>query len=226
MKWPLFVLIASPLLSVAQARPYGHYDFNKVASVTRSANGQHLATINVVYLDQIVSDLYAHAGNYPPMFDSPEDRDRAELDVKLLSGILETVLKQPQPNLPLLLRSAEIDSVGHNLDVPNSGEKAVAAFTAYLKDSPDDGQATYLFGKFLSEADRVFEAIPLLEKAKSLGVPQATYTLGLTYLAAGYRQSALDNLEQYAKSAPEDTTVLKTIDAIRSGNVQVRPGSP
>jgi hypothetical protein len=79
---------------------------------------------------------------------------------------------------------------------------------------------------FLATTTKIADAIPYLEKAKSLGVLAAEYPLGLAYSATGDRGKALENLENYSKRVPGDENVIKMIDAIRRGNIEIKHGNP
>jgi tetratricopeptide (TPR) repeat protein len=218
-------LVAVALIHVpgaAHAGEYGHYDINKIVAVSRSESGQDSVTISFMYLGQLINDLQSHAASYPPRFDSPDDLGRARADVKALSGILDIAVNTPSPSQKLLLRAAVLNSVGHNLDVPGTGQRAMAAFAALLRQAPDDPQANFLYGKFLFDAGRPADAIPILQKATSLGFANADYFLGLAYLTTGDKEKALETLERYAKHAPNDANAPKIIDAIRNGQVHIK----
>lgn len=71
----------------------------------------------------------------------------------------------------------------------------MAAFTALLRQVPDDPRANFLYGKFLFDAGRPADAIPVFEKAKSLGIANADLFLGPAFGATGNKDKALENLE-------------------------------
>ncbi len=219
-------LVLSQIVAVAKATEYGQYDIKKVVTITQSAAGQNSATISFAYLDQIIDDLSSHAANYPPRFDSPDDLYRARVDVKALSAILDTLLSSPSPDRQILLRAGVLNSIGHNLDVPGCADRAIGAFTALLRQTPDDPRANYFYGRFLTGAGKPADAIPFLEKAKSLGDVNADYTLGIAYLSEGDKAKALDNLELYARRVPNDANAAKMIDALRNGSVQIKKVNP
>ena len=223
------IALGTVLLSIAvlgQAKEYGHYEIKSIATVSQSATGQHSVTINFSLLDQLLADLSIHNNNYPAQFDTAEDRQRAVRDVIAVSKILDILLDNPSPNAEVLLRAAEVNGIGHNLDIPGAGEKAMTDFTALLNRSPDDPRADYLYGKFLVSAGKPREAIPLLEKAKATTALNADWTLGLAYLALNARAKALESLEEYVKRVPNDKNAAKLIDAIRNGAVEFKKGSP
>jgi|HubBroStandDraft_5_1064220.scaffolds.fasta_scaffold63728_2 predicted Zn-dependent protease len=230
LRTPMSRLILGALLlnpaAFAHAKEYGHYDIRNVITVSESATGQHSATVNFSLLDQMLDDLSVHNNNYPAQFDSAEDRQRAVSDVTAISKPLDMLANNPNPNAQLLLRVAVLNSVGHNMDIPGAAEKAMTAFTTLLKKSPDDPRAHYLYGKFLVGAGKPLDAIPVLERAKSLGAVNADYTVGLAYLSAGDKKKALENLEHYARRVPDDSNAPKIIEAIRNGNIEVKKGSP
>src|SRR3990172_4895689 len=101
----LLALTAALLLwySVACAQGYGSYDLKRILNVSETPTGKEYR-MDVNYLDRILDDLAAHAGNYPPRFDSVEDRNRAERDVGGLSAMLLGVLnpatgENPNPEI-------------------------------------------------------------------------------------------------------------------------------
>jgi tetratricopeptide (TPR) repeat protein len=220
------VVLALQVTAVAYGKEYGHYDTAKIVAVAQAANGQYSAKVNFVLLDQILGDLSLHNDTYPSQFDSQEDRRRATRDVMVISRTLDTLLSGPAQDRQLLLRAALLDSIGHNLDVPDADKKALAAFTGLLSQVPDDARANYLYGKFLVSTGKPGEAIGVLEKAKRLGAGEADYTLAVAYSSIGLRDKALEDLRRYAKRAPKDPNVAKLIDSIRDGNIEVQQGKP
>jgi tetratricopeptide (TPR) repeat protein len=212
--------------TAAYANEYGRYDVKQVVAVSQSSDGQNHATISFSYLDQIITDLASHAADYPPRFDSPKDLKRAQADVTALSAMLDTLSNGPAPNQQLLLYVGILNSIGHNLDVPATAQRAISAFTRLLQQAPEEPRANFFYGKFLADAGKPNEAIPMLEKAKSLGVANADYVLGIAYMVAGNNEKALENFELYAKRVPNDPNAAKMIDAIRNGNVQLKKVTP
>jgi len=211
---------AKALLTLA--REYGHYDIKQIISVAPGASGKPAVTINIIYLSRIVDDLGRHAAVYPPHFESAEDRQRAERDVVAISELLDPISDKFSHNPVLLMRLAMLHASGHNLDVPGSAPKAVAAFTALLNQAPEDPQANYRYGVFLAAATKNGEAIPLLEKAKSLGVVDADYWLGWSYAVAGNKAKAIENLERYSKRMPGDQNAAAILDAVRHDRFNIK----
>jgi|HubBroStandDraft_1064217.scaffolds.fasta_scaffold07315_6 tetratricopeptide (TPR) repeat protein len=204
----------------AQAKEYGHYEVAKVISLSKET-GKPTATINVAYLTQILDDLGSHASAFPPQFDSAEDRHRAEQDVSLLSNMLDTVAENFSHNPPLLMRLAVLHAIGHNLDIPGSGELAEATFKKLLEVAPNDGLANLRFGIFYAEtATKRADAIPYLEKAKALGVANADYWLGLAYISLGDKPKAIENLKSYTSRVPTDAKTAAMLDAVQNGKVE------
>jgi tetratricopeptide (TPR) repeat protein len=204
-------------------REYGHYDIKQVISVAPGASGKPSVTVNIIYLSRIVDDLGRHAAVYPPHFESAEDRQRAERDVVAISALLDPISDKFSHNPVLLMRLALLHAFGHNLDVPGSAPKAVAAFTSLLNLAPDDPQANYRYGVFLASSTKSGEAIPLLEKAKSLGVSDTDYWLGWSYAVAGNKAKAVENLESYTKRMPGDQNAAAILDAVRNDKFNIKP---
>jgi tetratricopeptide (TPR) repeat protein len=211
---------------IALARAYGHYDIKKVVTVTEAAPGKPTASINIAYLSQILDDLSRHASTYPPHFESADDRRRAEHDLSAISAVLDPLTESFSHNPDLLMRVALLHAFGHNLDIPDSSQKAVAAFTTLLKLTPEDPMANYRYGVFLASTTKAGDGIPYLEKAKGLGVVNADYWLGVSYQVAGDKAKAVENLENYIKRAPSDANAARMLDAIRNDKVETKVLKP
>ncbi|MDA0200128.1 MAG: hypothetical protein OT643_15305, partial [Bacteroidetes bacterium] len=113
----LLALLVVLVTSNANAREYGNYDPKRLLTISETSAGKNYG-FDSAYLDQILNDLSAHAKNYPPQFDTPQDKQRATQDVKALSGMLDILINVPTPNSELLVRASYINSMGHNLDIP------------------------------------------------------------------------------------------------------------
>lgn len=214
----LLILLAA---CTAHAKEYGQYDPKRLLLVAETPEGKKYR-FDGAYLDQMLNDLASHANNYPPQFDSPQDKQRAIQDVKALSGMLDTLINVPSPNPEFMLRAAHLNSMGHNLDIPGAAEKAGAIFQKHLAARPEDPRGNFLYGVFLGGSGRPKEALPYLEKALSVGVVDAAYAIGMSHLMLGDKAKALQFLESYKRSKPADTRVDTLIDAIRNGKVELK----
>ena len=207
--------------SFAQAAEYGSYEPKRILTVTETSSGKTYG-IDTKYLDQILNDLGRHAKNYPPQFDTPQDKPRAVQDIKMLSGMLDILINVPSPNPEILWRAGFLNSMGHNLDIAGSAQKTFTIFQKLLSTSPSDPRGNYMYGTFLAGAGKPKDALPYLEKALSVGVTDAAYALGMTHLSLGNKESALVNLEAYRQRNPNDMNVTKLIGAIRNGKVEIK----
>ncbi len=224
MRKYLLTLLILLACSVAYAKEYGTYDPKRALTVSETPAGKKYG-FDVPYLDKILNDLAAHAKNYPPQFDTPGDRQRAVQDVKVLSGMLDILITGPTPNPELLRRAGFLNSIGHNLDIPGSAEKAGSIFRNLLTAAPSDPRGNYMYGTFLAGTGKPTQALPYLEKALALGVADAAYAIGMTYLSLGDKEKALEHLEAYKRRNPSDGSVDKLIDAIRNGRIEFKKGS-
>jgi len=213
------------LVSSSHAREYGNYDPKRMLTVSETPAGIRHG-FDVAYLDMMLNDLGAHAKNYPPRFDTPGDRQRAARDVKVISGMLDILINVPSPNPELLMRAGFLNSMGHNLDIAGSAEKTMSIFQRLLAAAPSDPRGNYMYGTFLAGAGKPKEALPYLNKALAVGVTDAAYAIGMTYLTLGDKAMALKSLEDYKRRKPDDGNVDKLIDAVRSGKVELnrKPG--
>jgi tetratricopeptide (TPR) repeat protein len=210
--------------SLAYGKEYGDYDPKRILTFTETSSGKSYG-IDGRYLDQILNDLSFHAKNYPTQFDSHQDRQRAIQDVKTLSGMLDILINGPNPHPELLWRAGFLNSMGHNLDILGSAEKAVAIFQKSLSISPSDPRSNYMYGTLLASIGKWDEALPYLQKAHSAGVADAAYSLGMTYLSLGQKEKALEHLEIYRQRNPNDGNIGKLIDGIRNGKLEIKKSS-
>jgi tetratricopeptide (TPR) repeat protein len=218
----IFITLFSLLLATAaSAAPYGNYDPKRLLTAVDTPSGKKPA-IDGKYLDQMVNDLAAHAKNYPPQFDSPQDQQRAAKDAQVLAGMLDLMIDGPGPNPELLIRAAFLNAIGHNLDVPGAAEKADKNFQKYLALVPSDPRGNYMYGTFLGGVGKPKDALPYLEKALSYGVIDAAYAKGMSHLALGEKDQALKSFDIYKRQRPSDPNVDKLIDAIKNGQIEVK----
>lgn len=225
MRIALVVISLLSVLSFAEAKEYGNYNLKqslkRLITIPDTASGEH-TSVHVDYLDQILTDLSFHARNYPPTFDTPEDKARAIEDVKTLTVFLDILVNGPHPHPELLLRAGLLNSIGHTLGIPGTAEEAKLLFQRLLATSPSDPRANYHYGTFLAGAAESREALPFLEKALAAGVRDAAYSIGMTYLILGDRQKALVSLETYQQHHPHDEPLAKLIDDIRNGQFKIK----
>ncbi|MCK9201408.1 MAG: hypothetical protein M0P59_06910 [Gallionella sp.] len=217
----LLTLLVVLVTSSASAREYGNYDPKRLLTVSETPAGKNYG-FDGAYLDQMLNDLSAHAKNYPPQFDTPQDKQRATQDVKALSGMLDILINVPNPNPELLVRAGYVNSMGHNLDISGAAEKTNSIFLRLLAAVPSDPRGNYMYGTFLAGVGKPKEALPYLEKALAVGVVDAAYAIGMTYLSLGDKEQALKSLENYKQRKPSDENVVKLIDAIRNGKIEIK----
>jgi len=217
----VWAVIAAPS---AYAKEYGNYDARRILTVAETPSGKRHG-IDMPYLDQMVNDLATHAKNYPPNFDSDADRQRATRDAGMLAGILDILVNGPNPHPEILFRAALVNSFGHNLKIPGAAEKASSIFQRLLVISPDHPRTNQYYGMFLAGTGKFRESIPFLEKALAAGFVDASYSLGMVHLSLGDKVKALEYLENYQKRNPNDANVVRLIEGIRDGKVELKRNS-
>lgn len=221
MRTLLLTILLALVTTAVNAREYGNYDTKRLITVTETPEGKKYG-FGGPYLGQMMNDLSAHARNYPPQFDTPQDKQRATEDVKALSGMLDLLINVPNPDLRLLTLAGDVNSMGHNLDIPGLAQKADSIFLRLLAAAPSDPQGNFMYGAFLSGIGKPKEALPYLERALSLGVIDAAYAIGMTHLTLGDKDAALKNLEDYKRRKPSDEGVDQLINAIRNGKIEFK----
>lgn len=220
MRTLVLLLLLALTTPMACATSYPGYDPQKILTVSENASGQKIYGLDMRYLDRMLGDLSRHAGRYPPSFDSTEQKQRAIQDLGALSGMLGLLLKDGKPNTQILFRSAIANRMGNNLDIPKAAEKAEQQFQTLLQAEPDAPQGNYQFGIFLAETGRVERSIPYLEKALSLGLEEANYSLGMAYLGINNREEALFRLNAYLKNNPTDRATQKLVQGIQASRLE------
>jgi tetratricopeptide (TPR) repeat protein len=215
----LFLLLLP--MAMAFGGSYGTYDSKKLLTSPES-NPDRKQGLDLKYLDQMLSDLADHARNYPTQFESLQDRLRAIEDVKALSKLFDILLASPNMTPGLLRRAALLYSIGHNLDIQGAAQKASNGFERLLKMVPEDPQGNFMYGVFLGGSGRSTIAIPYLEKALSLGVTDANYSLGMSYIALGNKEKAIFYFKQYKITNPNDKSTDEILTAIENGRIGVK----
>jgi TonB family protein len=221
------LLVITVVLTCAAAQSpkgyveYGDYDARKCLKATKSEGGNEQLDLKCV--DEIMDDLAKRAKGYPPSFRSDKERKRAERDVRLLAAMFDPIVAKDDAEVEMLLRAGFLNSMGHNLDIEGSAEKAINYFERLLKKEPDHVKGNYLYGIFLAAtATKHKESVKYLEKAYRLGVVDAAYALGLVHLVLGDKRKSLEYLEAYAQNNPDDEKTKRLIEGIKSGRVEVK----
>ena len=212
----LLILLLLPARLLAQE--YGHFDLSKVMEVSEK-DGQFRAEISFSYLDRVLQDLQSHAMDYPPRFDSVKDRKRAEADVRKLDLMLGVVLKQ-EGSPDLLWRAAQLSTMAYALDMPGAGQRAEVLFAQLLELKPKDGRAEYRYGLFLASKGEHERAKVHLEKALTLGMMEAEFSLGQVLRGLGQHEEAQRYLNHYHITHPDDERVANLLvsPSRRAGN--------
>lgn len=215
----LMLLLTMGRGSPAWAKAYGNYDLRQMlVPASRPGAG---GSFNMVHFDTMLSDLLEHAANYPPVFDSPADAQRAKSDARHLIAMLDTAFGTSPPT-PLLLRMALLGSIGHNLQLPEGVNFAQANFSRLLRADVNDAQTNYHYGSFLAGTGRLRESLPYLYKARDKGVTPALYSIGLAQLGLGDKVLALAAFDAYLKRNPADQKVKLLVNAVRDGKVEIQ----
>jgi TolA-binding protein len=203
--------------NIVFAAPYGQYDLK---SLVIQKDGK--TTFDVQKFGQILGDLDIHAAQYPPKFDSKSDQERATRDAAMLSNMMDVLVDAPNPNPDLLLRTAFLNSIAHNLDVAGAAQKASAQYKQFLVMYPTDPKANYLYGLFLVGSGNPKESIAPLSVAQKAGMAPAEFALGFAYLSLGEQKTALSYFESYQRKVPSDTRVAELIGAVKAGKVEFK----
>jgi tetratricopeptide (TPR) repeat protein len=221
------LLVITVVLGCAAAQPqkgyveYGDYDARKCLKVAKAEDGKE--SLDLKCVDGIMDDLAKHAKGFPPSFRSKEEKGRAERDVKMLSAMFAPIAAKDDAEMEILLRAGFLNSMGHNLDIQGSAERAINYFERLLKKESDHVKGNYYYGGFLAAIpNRQKESLKYLEKAYQLGIEDAAYTLGLTHLILGDKNKFLEYFEAYVRSNPDNESAKRLLENIKSGKGEVK----
>lgn len=217
--WPL--LICLTVSTPVWATPYTVMPFDQLV-YAKQGNSKPEYGINLKVMDTAIEQLKSHAGNYPPQFDNQADQKEAVQDVLKLNHVLTVINHGKEISTSLLLRQAEVNSIGHNLDIPEAAGLADQLFQQVLKQEPENINANYLFGTFLGNTGRARDALPYLHKAKAGHSHEARYSLGIAYLMLGDKEQALNELKAYRTGMSDTAEVDKLINAIETGQLKIK----
>jgi tetratricopeptide (TPR) repeat protein len=83
-------------------------------------------------------------------------------------------------------------------------EEAIATLTRLLELQPESPDGNYLIGEAYLQIKKGSKAVPYLEKAAQVGRPEAHLRLATLYDAAGMKDRAAHEYEEYLKKQPND----------------------
>jgi len=178
-------------------------------------------------IDDTLARIAPHARGFPPTFASVDERKQIEADLRRLLVLLDAAVVQLPNETDLLFRAGFANAMGHNLDFSGCAEKSIAAYEKFLKLKPDDKIGNYYYGGFLAgTATRRQDSIKYLEKALSLGVTDAHYTLAFVYLGQADKQKALLHLKKYAEANPKETWIKEKIAQVEKAEIRIHNEPP
>lgn len=221
----IFALVLVLLLAAAAlAAPYGDYDLRTAIVPADPATGRKEA-VDGAYLQRMISDLYDHAGGYPPKFDSRQDQERARRDAAVLLKAMPLFAEDMPGDQMLQFATGAAGAVAHNLDVPGGDAVARKYFTRLLALNPNHGPGNEFFGVHLMGSSALQEGLPYLKKAQALGVPEAEYSLAVASLMLGDRPAAEEHLKAFLAKRPDDQQAERLLKALRDPAVRIEPKS-
>jgi tetratricopeptide (TPR) repeat protein len=173
-------------------------------------------------IDSRIAPIFARASNYPPQFDSQEQRAETEKELHAIIDLLDRAHDAYPGDREILKRLAEANALGHNLDFAGCGETAIRQYEELLRQVPNDAKTQYLYGSFLSGTAYYESSVPHLEVAIQNGIADAHYTLAFVYIKMGQPERALPEFKAYLITDPENPTALKMVRQIQDGTLRLR----
>ena len=216
LSWSKFLITSTLLLSFSHAVPYEPINIDQL--LIKKEQG---ATINLQYLQDRIEELSKNAGTYPTQFDSEQDKALAQKETQVLLEIAKTMTDSADEPSTLYL-AMQIARIGHNLDIKGAAEQTISYADRFIEKTPDDSRGYFFMGAFLSEAGKAKEGKPYLDKALELGNEAARWSLAMSALFEGNTEEALNQLNLYQKSFPNDPRVQTLIEAIQNGTIELK----
>lgn len=199
------------------------YEISDILVKQQNENGQTTYSANVEIIDYYINRISINAKEYPPRFSSKEEQEEVTSKLSQLINILEIIGENQQENPDFLFQAAIANSMGHNLDLQGSADRAKNYFDKLLNISPENPEANYQYGMFLSGTSAYhFDGIPYLEKALAYGQKDALFTLGLLAVQQGHKEKGLAYLTEFSENNPEDTYAKRVINAVNEGKIQFK----
>lgn len=180
------------------------------------------AQFSLAEIDRPLAAIAVHAQNYPPRFESAQQRQAQTAELQGLLGLLGRAAEQYPDDVQILSRLAKANALGHNLDLPQCAEVAIKSYKHLLEIEPDNAEEQFQYGAFLSGTTFFKAGIEPLHRAIALGKPDAHYTLAFVYLKLNDNGQAIRELKEYQKSRPGNASVDKLIQEIESGHIHVK----
>jgi len=214
MRAILSVFLVLLLCGAALAAPYGDYDLRKAIVSADPATGRKEA-VDGAYLQRMISDLYDHAGSYPPKFDNKQDMERARRDAAVLLKAMPIFADDLKDDQVLQLVTGATGAVAHNLDLPGGDAVARKYLGRLLELNPDHGPGNQFLGVHLMGSNAVQESLPHLKKARAQGVSEADYSLAVASLMLDDRKAAEEYLVEFLAKRPGDQQAERLLKAVR-----------
>jgi hypothetical protein len=216
-----FVLALSLACLPLAAAPYVPVDTD---AVVVPATAGRAARIDVDALAEAVRALAPRASSLPLKFDSVGDRQAAASVARQLSDALHAANTQLSGDAELLRLVGQWNTLAWRLGDEAAAERAFVHLQAALAVAPDDMQAHYVLGGFLTEFEGGDDlALPHLERAHEAGMPEATYSLAMVYIQKREISRAKALLETCAvrTGSTTDPRFARLLSVLSKNNIHV-----
>lgn len=171
-------------------------------------------------IDSQTAPIVAHVQNYPPHFDSDEQRATMEKQLHRLVNLLKQARDAYPKDRDIAKRYALVNALGHNLDFQGSAEAAIEAYEGLLQSNPDDGETQFRYGGFLAGTQLFEKSIPHLHRAIHLRQSDAHFTLAFVYVKSNQPKLALEEFRAFLSTNPENQTAQRMVQRLESGETK------
>jgi tetratricopeptide (TPR) repeat protein len=162
-------------------------------------------------LDADLAKLQAVADSFPPEINTPADRSRVEA---LWKSVETRLLQAPAHDFETELKLGNLYRMGHNLDIKDAWEKAVAHLNEASRLRPDSPLPLTMLGVHYSGSGHAADAVAPLQRALALSGDQpspAIYAnLAFAYYQLGESEKVVQYANAYLKTNP-DSSAMKLL---------------
>ncbi len=214
----------APQAASASAPIHWKYRLTDTVATNTDAQGKVVSSLNVGVVDYFLGVIAGYANAYPTQFENDDQRADVTGKLRRLATLLGELDTGDSVDVNILRREAYAYELAYKFGFAASGPQAMALYQKLMARTPDDPVANFQYGSFLAENDTLRpQSVPYLEKAVSLGMKKANYTLGITYIAMGQNEKGLGYLQQYSTDYPNDLQAKNLIAAVKSGAIKSPP---
>ncbi|MCD4779773.1 MAG: hypothetical protein K8S27_04395 [Candidatus Omnitrophica bacterium] len=177
-------------------------------------NGVVFANKNFQQIDRFFDVAFQHARNYPPEFDSADQRAALEKELMGTIAQLEKIIKDSGPDQDVFFRLGKAHTFAYNLDIRGSKIAADKNFKKLFEMEKNHAQGHLYYGQHIVGRGESERGIEHLQIAADAGWDVALNMIGLAYLQTGQTDKARVSFQKLQKIYPPDRQIQMLLDSL------------